>query len=85
MPHIRMRGLPQEAVCTMSNTLLDTLAVTCQLRPESFTLDWVPSISYRGGAQDNSFVQVEVFWFAKDPNTRHGSRPRETRAGSTDP
>ncbi|QYJ84284.1 DUF1904 domain-containing protein [Shewanella aegiceratis] len=71
MPHIRMRGLPQEAVCRISETLLDELANLCQIKAESFTLDWEPSVSYRAGKVDTTFVQVEVLWFPKDPEIRH--------------
>ena len=71
MPHIRMRGLPQEAVVELSKTLIDELALLCQTAPSSFTLDWVPSISYRHGEVDRDFVQVEVLWFPKKPETHH--------------
>ncbi len=71
MPHIRMRGLPQEAVITLSETLLEQLATLCQGNSNSFTLDWVPSISYRHGEVDTQHVQVEVLWFPKDPETHH--------------
>ncbi|MCZ4338146.1 DUF1904 domain-containing protein [Shewanella colwelliana] len=71
MPHIRMRGLPQEAVIDLSRDLLDRLAARCNVSAEGFTLDWVPSISYRHGEVDRDFVQVEVLWFPKDPETHH--------------
>ncbi|MCG9696694.1 DUF1904 domain-containing protein [Shewanella sp. Isolate11] len=71
MPHIRMRGLPQQAVITISETLLEQLAQICNGNIDSFTLDWVPSISYRHGKADTRFVQVEVLWFPKDPDTHH--------------
>ena len=71
MPHIRMRGLPQEAVCRISETLLDELANLCQIKTDSFTLDWEPSVAFRHGEVDKAFVQVEVLWFAKDPEIRH--------------
>ncbi|MCG9756577.1 DUF1904 domain-containing protein [Shewanella insulae] len=71
MPHIRMRGLPQEAVASISETLLDELASQCQIKADGFTLDWVPSVSYRAGKVDKTFVQVEVLWFPKDPEIRH--------------
>ncbi|MCG9722756.1 DUF1904 domain-containing protein [Shewanella sp. Isolate7] len=71
MPHIRMRGLPQEAVCRISETLLDELANLCQVKTDSFTLDWEPSVAFRHGELDKAFVQVEVLWFAKDPEIRH--------------
>ncbi|CAM3966038.1 DUF1904 domain-containing protein [Shewanella aquimarina] len=71
MPHIRMRGLPQEAVCRISETLLDELANQCQVKTDSFTLDWEPSVAFRHGKVDKAFVQVEVLWFAKDPEIRH--------------
>ncbi|MCG9736648.1 DUF1904 domain-containing protein [Shewanella insulae] len=71
MPHIRMRGLPQEAVASISETLLDELASQCQIKADGFTLDWVPSVSYRAGKVDETFVQVEVLWFPKDPEIRH--------------
>ncbi len=71
MPHIRMRGLPQEAVITLSETLLEQLAEICQGNSNSFVLDWIPSVSYRHGKVDMQHVQVEVLWFPKDPETHH--------------
>ncbi|WP_028772210.1 DUF1904 domain-containing protein [Shewanella waksmanii] len=67
MPHIRMRGLPEHIVAQLSQTLLKDLASVTQIKPDAFTLDWVPSISYRGGNIDISVVQVEVLWFPKAP------------------
>lgn len=67
MPHIRMRGLPEHIVAQLSQTLLEDLASVTQIKPDAFTLDWVPSISYRGGNIDISVVQVEVLWFPKAP------------------
>ena len=69
MPHIRMRGLPEDVVATVSCTLLDQLADLCQVNVQGFTLDWIPSLSYRDGKVDLSITQVEVLWFAKDPET----------------
>ncbi|MCE9678407.1 DUF1904 domain-containing protein [Shewanella sp. AS1] len=71
MPHIRMRGLPQEAVKIMSGSLLEKLANICHSNSDSFTLDWIPSVSYRHQEVDQHFVQVEVLWFPKTPETHH--------------
>lgn len=69
MPHIRMCGLPEGVVASLSNTLLDQLADICQVNAQGFTLDWIPSSSYRNGKVDHSTTQVEVLWFPKDPET----------------
>ncbi len=45
------------------------ICYTCQVNPQGFTLDWIPSTSYRDGKQDHSTTQVEVLWFPKDPDT----------------
>lgn len=71
MPHIRMRGLPQEVVQNLSNTLIDTLAGICKGNVDSFTLEWLPCSAYRRGELDTRFTQVEVLWFPKDPDTHH--------------
>ncbi|WP_394205277.1 DUF1904 domain-containing protein [Shewanella waksmanii] len=68
MPHIRMRGLPEDVVAQLSHTLLNDLAVVTQLDAKAFTLDWVPITSYRGGTADHSVLQVEVLWFPKAPD-----------------
>lgn len=68
MPHISMRGLPQTVVAAFSQTLLQSLADICKGNAESFTLDWIPSISFRNGKIDQRFVQVELLWFPKDPD-----------------
>ena len=60
MPHISMRGLPQAVVAEFSQALLQALAAICKGNAESFTLDWIPSISYRNGKIDQRFVQVEL-------------------------
>ncbi|WP_076411463.1 DUF1904 domain-containing protein [Shewanella sp. UCD-KL12] len=69
MPHIRMRGLPESVVAKLSHTLLEQLADLCQVNAQGFTLDWIPSLSYRDGNLDLSTTQVEVLWFPKDPET----------------
>ncbi|MPY23801.1 DUF1904 domain-containing protein [Shewanella psychropiezotolerans] len=69
MPHIRMRGLPEDAVASLSRTLLAQLAELCRIDAQGFTLDWIPSTSYRDGKVDLSTTQVEVLWFPKDPDT----------------
>ncbi|AAN55425.1 DUF1904 domain-containing protein [Shewanella xiamenensis] len=68
MPHISMRGLPQAVVAELSQTLLQSLAAICKGKAESFTLDWIPSISYRNGRIDQRFVQIELLWFPVDPD-----------------
>ncbi|WP_198780026.1 DUF1904 domain-containing protein [Shewanella putrefaciens] len=68
MPHISMRGLPQVVVAEFSQALLQSLAAICKGNAESFTLDWIPSISYRNGKIDQRFVQVELLWFPVDPD-----------------
>ncbi|NMH63842.1 DUF1904 domain-containing protein [Shewanella salipaludis] len=71
MPHIRMRGLPEEAVAGISRHLLDELASLCGAKAENFTLEWIPSRSYRHGELELGFTQVEVLWFPKDRQTHH--------------
>jgi len=71
MPHIRMRGLPEAAVAELSKMLLEQLAGICKVNSQGFTLDWIPSIGYRNGCVDQSFTQVEMLWFPKDPETHH--------------
>lgn len=68
MPHISMRGLPKVVVAEFSQVLLQSLAAICKGNAESFTLDWIPSISYRNGKIDQRFVQVELLWFPVDPD-----------------
>ena len=69
MPHIRMRGISEEGVKTLSETLITVLADTIKGNADSFTLEWLPSHAYRDGALDTRFTQVEVLWFPKDPET----------------
>ncbi|ABV87404.1 DUF1904 family protein [Shewanella pealeana] len=71
MPHIRVSGIPEAAVATLSIDLLKALADICQAKPESFILDWINSNSYRDGDQIKDIAQVEVLWFPKDPETHH--------------
>ncbi|ABZ76618.1 Domain of unknown function DUF1904 [Shewanella halifaxensis HAW-EB4] len=71
MPHLRISGLSEAAVATLSIGLLEALAKVCQAKPESFILDWVNSNNYRNGEQVNDIAQVEVLWFPKDPETHH--------------
>ncbi|GGI74752.1 hypothetical protein GCM10007978_10620 [Shewanella hanedai] len=69
MPHLRLRGLPEAAVIDLSRSLLRDLAQICNVDQQGFTLDWVPSVSYRDGMPDLSITQVEMLWFPKDPHT----------------
>ncbi|NRD73972.1 DUF1904 domain-containing protein [Shewanella sp. VB17] len=69
MPHIRLRGLPEAVVIDLSRTLLHELAQICHVDQQGFTLDWIPSTSYRDGLLDLSTTQVEVLWFPKDHDT----------------
>lgn len=69
MPHLRLRGLPEAAVIDLSRSLLRDLAQIYNVNPKGFTLDWVPSVSYRDGMPDLSITQVEILGFPKDPHT----------------
>ncbi|GIU50522.1 hypothetical protein TUM4438_36810 [Shewanella sairae] len=71
MPHIRVSGLPEMAVATLSNNLLEALADICQAKADSFILDSIQSSNYRHGIKANDIAQVEVLWFPKDPETHH--------------
>ena len=71
MPHIRVSGIPEMGVATLSRNLLGALADICQAKVESFILDWTGNRNYRNGVIVNDIAQVEVLWFPKDPKTHH--------------
>ncbi|MGS0677143.1 DUF1904 family protein [Shewanella sp. 125m-1] len=71
MPHVRVSGLPETVIATLSINLLEALADICQSKPESFILDWINSSNYRNGKKVTDIAQVEVLWFPKDPQTHH--------------
>ena len=71
MPHIRVYGMSQSVVANLSDTLIDVLAEICQVKAESFIIDWMSNQSYRRGQSVNNIAQIEVLWFPKDPETHH--------------
>lgn len=71
MPHVRVSGLPEFVVATLSGSLLEALANICQAKPEAFILDWINTSQYRDGVKIEDIAQVEVLWFPKDPETHH--------------
>jgi hypothetical protein len=70
MPHIRIRGVKQEAVANISRTLLHALASLCGNNEASYSLEWLPSTNYRDGQLVSSTPMVEVLWFPRDQETQ---------------
>ncbi|MCL1050518.1 DUF1904 domain-containing protein [Shewanella abyssi] len=71
MPHIKLYGIPERVVAELSIELVDTLADICQANAEAFVFDCISSKTFRRGSNVNDVAQVEVLWFAKDPETHH--------------
>jgi hypothetical protein len=70
MPHIRIRGLKQETVASLSRTLLHALASLCGNNETSYSLEWLPSTNYRDGQLVPSTPMVEVLWFPRNKETQ---------------
>ncbi|MCZ8523966.1 MULTISPECIES: DUF1904 family protein [Paenibacillus] len=70
MPHLLIRGVPAERLCTVSIPLLEELAVLCGCGTDNFTLECLHTTAVAGGQIVPSFPFVEVGWFERGPAVR---------------
>lgn len=65
MPHLVARGLSVEQLCTISQSLVDELAVACGCGRDNFMLECLPVVSVFDGRQVETFPFIEVAWFER--------------------
>ena len=64
MPHLRITGLDQAQVQTISTSLVDDLAPLAQCPRDHFTLELFPvQFIFDGQLGANQYPMVDVFWF----------------------
>lgn len=65
MPHIRLRALKKEYVKTLSEILIQDLALTINTAADNFTFEWIGSEFFHDGKETPSYPFIEVLWFAR--------------------
>src|SRR4051812_24626220 len=73
MPHLIVRGIPSEALLSISEALISELADLCQCPPDHILLECLPTTAVFGGRIAPSFPFVEVSWFDRGKEVRDQS------------
>ncbi|MED1794772.1 DUF1904 family protein [Brevibacillus nitrificans] len=70
MPQLIVRGIQAEKLATISEPLLEELAVLCGCSTDNFTIECLHTTGVFGGKVVESYPFVEVAWFERGQETR---------------
>ncbi len=70
MPHIVVRGIKPEQMCTISTPLVEELAVICDCGTDNCTIDCLHTTSVFDGKIVDTYPFIEVAWFERGLETR---------------
>ena len=64
MPHLRVRGMKEDEITTISTELLDEIVGIIEVPRDHFTIEYIPSTFVCDGEiNKNRYPFVEVLWF----------------------
>lgn len=78
MPHIRIRGLTDQAVQNLSQTLPQELASLMQTDVDNFTIEKIATQFYNAGVPTEGSPMIELFWFDRGQEIKNTSAKRIT-------
>ncbi len=65
MPHIRVRGMSEEHVAHLSQSLPQDLAPAMETSEDNFSIEWIASQYFSKGQRGGAYPFVEVLWFQR--------------------
>ena len=71
MPHIRISGLEQEQVRTISKPVIDQLAELVGCPRDHFTIErFLTEFIFDGEVDGNAYPMIDVLWFSRSQETQ---------------
>ncbi|UYL09522.1 DUF1904 domain-containing protein [Bdellovibrio sp. SKB1291214] len=65
MPHLRFRGLKEDQVASLSQTLVKDLAAAIETGEDNFSFELIGSHYFSKGQPGGAYPFVEVLWFKR--------------------
>ncbi|WP_413584736.1 DUF1904 domain-containing protein [Bdellovibrio sp. HCB274] len=65
MPHLRFRGINQDQVAKLSQTLPNNLAATMETTEDNFSIEHIHTDFFSKGQKGGAYPFVEVLWFQR--------------------
>lgn len=65
MPHLRFRGVNEQQVAELSNSLVKDLATTIETTEDNFSFELIGTQFFSRGQKGGAYPFVEVLWFQR--------------------
>lgn len=80
MPHIRMRGIDEIHVASLSSSLVEDLATIIQTPSDNFTFEHIQTRFFEKGQPTPGYPFIEVLWFPRSTEVQNAAAELITKA-----
>ncbi|WP_019123404.1 DUF1904 family protein [Brevibacillus massiliensis] len=70
MPHLMVRGITPDQMCSISKSVVEELAAICECGTDNFLIECLHTTAVFDGKLAASYPFIEVAWFERGVETR---------------